>query len=583
MKENRLLRPPKLQTLLMTSALGVAGALAGCHSVVSSEVSTAVYYNGKVYTADRENPSATAFVVRDGKFIYVGDDRGALEYGRGVDLAGKRVIPGIVDSHCHPVLTSALIALEPITVPPEADLAETLACLKEKANDADHRGLPFVLGFGFGTNCRPVRAVDLDRIIPDRPAVIFSSDGHALWINSKAMKLAKLTRDTPDPVPGGSYFERDERGNPTGFVVETTASFNLLRELGIFSPEYIRMGLKEVLALFAQNGVTTVFEAGFGAIREQVGLQALREMERNGELTMRFFTSYFYFGPPMDTPENMLEVMMENRREFTSELIHADTLKIIGDGTLEVQTAWMAEDYLPPAEGHGGALIRLKDMLPAGKLATGHGFNVHNHAIGDAAIAEALDFYEALGGIEGTKTICHVQVLPADGVRRFIEQDDVFYQTTPCWLIHDQYTEEVLGRERYLRQVPLASLLKGGVTLTFGSDFPASDGPVGVNPFFNMWVAVNRRTDETIAPPNSEGIEVGDCIDAYTINGARQLGAADRIGSVSVGKSADFVICSDDLLAIDPQRLKEVSVEQTYFQGKCVYERENFPAAKQTF
>ncbi len=557
--------------ILRLSALILAIVLAGCCAAPS----TGVYYNGKIYTADQANPSATAFVVKDGNFVYVGDDRGALAYGPGVDLDGKRVVPGMIDSHCHPVMTAALASLDPIMLDGKMNLEEALATLKRGAADSDHSRQPFIFGFGFGTACRPVRAVDLDQAVPDRPAVVFSDDGHALWINTKAMQLAKLTKNTPDPVPGGSYFERDSEGNPTGFVVETTAGFLLLRQLGIFTAKDVEEQLPKILKMFASKGITGIFEAGFAVIGEADGLEALRQLEKKDKLTMRFFTSYFYFGPPTDTPEKMIKIMRANHRKYHTDLVHADTLKMIADGTLEVQSAWMHEDYLPPAKGRGGPLLRYKDMLPAAQLAAAEGFNIHSHAIGDAAVTEALDYQRDLGKIKGTKTICHVQVLPKNGVKRFAEQDS-FYQTTPCWLGDDDYTADILGKERYLRQVPLASLLKGGVKLTFGSDFPVSGGEAGVDPFLNTWFAVNRKTNDEIAPPKEEAIGVKECIDAYTINGAEQLGAATRFGSITVGKSADFVVCSDDVLSIEPEKLKDVSVEETWFRGKCVYRKPNF-------
>ncbi len=559
--------------------LGAVCVIAGCCVSSKPDSSYAVYYNGKVYTADMEKPTATAFVVKDGNFVYVGSDQEALKYGIGSDMQGKRVVPGMIDSHCHSVLASAQTSLKMITVDNKLNLKDTLAVLKEKANDAEHKNLSVVLGIGFGTNCRPVTAAELDKAIPDRPAIIFSDDCHAYWFNTKAMKLAKLTKDTPDPIPGASYYERDAKGNPTGYVVEGIAGISLMRKMNIFKEDLVRKELLNALEIFAKNGITSICDAGFGLLTEEPAVRTLKKMERNGELTLRCYTSYIYFGDCVDSPEHAIKVMRDLRKNYTSDLIQPDTLKFIGDGTLEVQSAWMHEDYLPPAKGRGAATITMEEMIPIATMAAAEGFNVHNHAIGDAAITRALDFHKALGKIEGTKTICHVQVLPKDGVQRFSEQKDVFYQTTPVWLGADKFTEEVLGAERYQRQVPLASLIKSGVTVTFGSDFPVSGGEQGVNPFLNMWVAVNRATDDMIAPPKSEAISVSDCVNAYTINGARQVGAADRIGSITVGKSADFVICSDDIFTIEPQKLKDVTVNKTFFRGKCVYDKAKYSSA----
>ncbi len=559
----------------LATALAVLFVMAGC-----CRNSCEIYYNGKVYTADTENPAATAFVVKEGKFVYVGNDGEALKYGKGVDLQGKRVVPGMIDAHCHPVFGAMMTAFKLIAVDDEWGKERVLAFLKEKAADAEHKDLPYIIGMGFDLQCRPVHYRELDQAIPDRPAVIFSADLHAYWLNSKAMEMAGLNRDTPDPSPGASFYERDADGNLTGYVVEIPAGADMLNKLGIFTSERIQEGLAEVQKIYARNGITAVYDAGFLAVNEAAGLEALRKLEEKDALTMRFFTSYVYLGKALDNPDHMLKTMRLHREKYASDLLMPHTLKLFVDGTLEVQSAWLSEDYLPPAKGRGFPALTLADMLPAARIAAADGFNVHNHAIGDAAIGAALDLHKELGKIQGTKTICHLQVPPPDGVRRLIEQGDTICQATPCWLPGGSYTEQVLGPERYARQTPLGSLVKGGVMITLGSDFPISGSNIGierlrefplaggeaaVSPFNNMHAAVNRET---------EAVTVKDCLDAYTINGARQLMAADRIGSITVGKSADFVVCDDDFLTVVPEKLMEVRIEKTYFRGKCVYEKE---------
>lgn len=532
-----------------------------------------VYYNAKVYTADRDKPSATAFVIEGGDFVYVGDDRGALAYGRGVDLQGKRVIPGIVDSHCHPALVGVMSMLDMIQLNEHWDLETTLSFLKKAAVDDRHKDLDIILAVGFSVPCSPNRAVDLDRAIPDRPAIIMDAGIHSYWLNTKAMELLNLTRDTPDPIPGSSFYERDVDGNPTGYVVETTAGFTLFRKLSVFTPELIYKAMRGMLPLFSQNGVTTLYDAGFCLFEEETGLKGLRRMEEEGELNTRMFTSYLYLGPAVDSPERMLGAMRANHEKYTTDLVHADSLKMFGDGTIPVQSAWMEKEYLPPASGRGAPVLRLEEMLAAAVPAAAAGFSIHSHAIGDAAILQAMALSEALGDIEGTKTICHVQILPEGGAEKLAEQKNVFYQTTPYWLEDDPFAKEVLGEDRYLRQMPLASEFNAGLRVTFGSDFPASEGEAGVNPFNNIHRAVNRATDGKLAPPPSEAIGVKECIDAYTINGARQLRGEDRFGSITVGKSADFVVCSDDVFAVKPEKIRDVHVEETYLRGKNIYRK----------
>lgn len=552
-------------------SLGLPGA---ANVAAAAEGKAQVYYNAKIFTSDKNKPSATAFVVENGKFVYVGDDAGALKYGSGTDLKGKRILPGFLDTHSHTVMASSLSSLGGITVDLAWDLKTTLAHIAEKANDDVRKNEKFVVGMGIGPRCRPNLAKDLDAIVPDRPVFIISLDGHACWLNTLAMERAKLTKDTPDPIPGSSFFERDEDGNPTGYVVETTAVVFVMRRLGLFTPDMIQAAYPKVQAMYSRYGYTGLIDTGFATVAENIGLQAFKQLEEAGELKMRAFTCYHYLGEVAENPDEALAAMKVNREKFSSELVQPTTLKLFTDGTLEVLTAWLFDGY----SAHGSGLpvipvLTYDDMVYMTQKATDAGFHVHTHAIGDAAISQALDVYEKVGKTATTKTICHVQIMPKDGVRRFGKlRDDVIYQTTPIWLMNDPFAREALGEERFLRQVPLASLIKEGVTLTFGSDYPIARGEASLNPFNNMWVAVNRSTDDQFAPPKSEGITVPDCIVAYTINAAKQFGAADRIGSITEGKSADFVVCSDDILEIAPQKLKDVAVDATYFRGEQVYQ-----------
>lgn len=164
--------------------------------------------------------------------------------------------------------------------------------------------------------------------------------------------------------------------------------------------------------------------------------------------------------------------------------------------------------------------------------------------------------------------------MPKDGIERYIKQGDVFFQTTPNWMrATDEFTKSMLGPERYRRQMPIGSMVRAGIPVTFSSD------SVGVmerwDPFLNMFCAVQRKFDDgtTLVPPQSEGIAIEDAIRAYTINCAKQARADKEIGSITVGKSADFVVLTEDVLAIPVEKVKDVKVEKTFFRGKCIFTR----------
>ena len=262
--------------------------------------------------------------------------------------------------------------------------------------------------------------------------------------------------------------------------------------------------------------------------------------------------------------------MTSVRDKYTSDTVRPTTLKLFKDGTLEDYSSLMFENFSDHS-GEGVEILDNDHMMAIARAAADKGFNLHTHAIGDKAISETLDLYRDLGDIEGTKTMAHVQILPEDGIQRFAEQTDVFYQTTPVWALGDEFTKSALGDDRYGRQMPLNTVSQNGTLLTFGSDAPVSNGLAGINPFTEMYHAVKRGESDDYDPPKSEGIDIATAIKAYTINGARQVNAGDEIGSITAGKSADFIVLDRDLLTVPTDEIKDTTVLQTYFKGNEVY------------
>lgn len=528
-----------------------------------------VFVNGRIYTAEHQ-AEATAFVIEDNKFIYVGSDEEALKLLKEGDeirnLQEVRVIPGMMDSHAHYLALCTMDLEAQIEIDYYFSHEQVLNFVKGIAKLFSVEELPVINGIGYGPSCIPL-ATELDKAVDDRPVFLLDSGGHSGWMNTKMMELARLDSETADPIPGVSYYSRDENGNPNGQVTET-AVMNIEAKTGLVDAVNVHKELPEMIKTIHSLGVTSVFDASMIFLKEREVLKTLATLESS----VQFFTSFHYFGT--EGAENFLQEMISLRDEYTRPWLHPTTLKLFKDGTIEAQTALLFDDYLLPGKGHGGEVLTHEQMLEISKLAAAEGFNIHTHAIGDKAIDMTLKLYKQLGDIEGTKTIAHVQVLPEDGIEQFSEQSEVFYQTTPIWLANDPYTEEVLGRERVLREMPLRSISDKGVRLSFGSDAPVSGGAIGMNPFLNMHYAVNRAFDEVAyAPPQSEGIDIRTCLDAYTINGAMQVGAQDFMGSIAPGKRADFVILDRDILSIDPEEIKETEVLETWSGGHRVYQR----------
>jgi len=531
-----------------------------------------VYYNAKIYTADTENAEATAMVVRKDKIAYVGNDDDAIA-NAGVlakkhDMEGKRILPGICDTHCHYFALCGSKSGKPNVTLDSFDSHEvTLEKIKAFADEYTKEVVPVVFGFGWGWNVKPL-ASELDKLEIDRPIILFSCDGHTSWVNSLAMQMCGVDKNFIDIAPGASYFERDEDGNPTGRIVETAQSYWAAQTIGVVSAEDVSNGMPAASKMFNAMGITTIYDAGPFTISDETALQAAVGRTDN---TLRIFASIFYNGK--ETDDEYIERAKRLRDEYTTEMVRPNTFKVFKDGTIEVATAYMYEPYTEPyGTGYGVCMFETDQLLRIAKKAADEGFNIHIHAIGDRAIGETLDVMEGLGEIQGTKTIAHCQILGNGVLEKFLANKDVFYQTTPVWVIADENFKSVFGEEMYTKyDMPLKSIYDGGVTLTFGSDAPASIPQGGMEPMKNIWAAMNQGIAPTLNPRTDQNLTVAQCVDAYTINAARQFGAEDEIGSLTAGKSADFVVLDKDIFTIDTMEIGDVQIEQTYLKGNLVY------------
>lgn len=528
-----------------------------------------VFVNGNIYTADNKR-RATAFVVEDDKFLYVGSDEAAKACARSGedihDLQEARVVPGMFDTHCHYVMMSGLGFASWLPIHFELSHEEVLALVKEYAEA--HPDDTIIRGLGYGTDCRPL-ATELDKAVSDRPVFLMDASGHGAWVNTKMMELVGLDANIPDPKPGASFFVRDEEGNPTGHVVEAAAEVVVMRKAGISDSQNVKKELPETIKTMHSLGLVGFYDAGFLMLDEAEVLEVLSTLD----LKAQIYTS-FHFSGFRDNDEFLAE-MIDLREKYSSSWLHPTTLKMFKDGTVEPRTAYLFEDYYPPAKGHGAEMHTPWEMLAMAQLAAVEGFNVHIHAVGDRAISETLDLYEALGETEGTKAIAHVTITPEDGPQRFADAGDVFYQTTPVWLFREASYDQVLGEVRSRQQTPLKTLADKGVRLIFGSDAPVSGGVLGMNPFMNMYCAIGRGFDNTMFyDPPSEGIDAATTLDAYTINAAHQLRAEESVGSITAGKQAHFVVLDRDVLAIDYEAIKDTKVLETWVDGERVYAAE---------
>jgi predicted amidohydrolase YtcJ len=536
-----------------------------------------VLTGGAVYTMDAARSWAQAVAVRDGRIAYVGNDAGArLLVGpktRVVRLEGRMLLPAFQDAHVHPV--SGGVELGQCNL---NDLASRDAILA-KVKDCAGAGKPYVYGGGWSMAAfpggMPSREL-LDAIAPDRPVILSAADGHSSWVNSKALELAGVSADTPDPAHG--RIERDPKtGAPTGTLTESAQEL-VAKLVPDATPAERLEGLRRAMALLNGYGITAVYEANTGGGPKGGGpaiLQTYNEADRQGILTLRVRASLGT--DPLRGPEQVDELVAVRRR-LTSPRVRPDAAKIFADGVIEGRTAAMLQPYDDRPGDPGKPIwddLSLKAMVARLVAAD---FTVHVHAIGDRAVRMSLDAFEAARQASADRglrhQIAHLEVIEPEDVPRF-RALDVVANFEPLWSYADGYIRDLtwpgLGSERSKRIYPIADLARSGALVSFGSDWSVSTP----NPLEGIQVALTRQAvdvKERVEPMLPEqAVDLPTALAAYTIGSARAMGQDAETGSLELGKAADLVVLSEDLFRLDPHDISRVRVLLTLLDGRPVH------------
>ncbi|MFN8573641.1 MAG: amidohydrolase family protein [Gemmatimonadaceae bacterium] len=529
-----------------------------------------VLRNTLVYTVDSANPRVQAVAVKDGRIVFVGSNDSAEAFvGRAtrvLDLAGKMVLPGFVDTHVHPVTGGIELG--------ECDLnaAATLDDIKRIIADCGKRdpNATWLRGGGFQLplfpNGAPTRQL-LDSLVPDRPAFLSSADGHTGWANSRALAIGGVTRATKDPVNG--RIERDTQGNPAGTLRETAKRLVSSKMPPYTDAEYFA-GLQRGLAMAAQFGITTLNEAS----AQEPELRAYARADSMGQLTARSVINLLV--DPHRGPEQVAELSAW-RAKYARGLVRPISTKIFLDGVIEGGTAALLQPYLDRPGYRGELNVAPEQMVSLVHALDSAGFKVHVHAIGDRAIRVAFDAFEAQhrldGGAGPHHVLAHIQLFDPADVPRFASLG-VVASFQPLWAYRDSYikdlTEPRLGMERSSHQYPIASVVKSGAIVAGGSDWSVSS----MNPLEAIQVAITRRgLDDSTGTPwlPAERIDLATALHMYTLGGARAEEQDTLTGTITVGKAADLIVVSDDLFSIPAHRIGKARVLLTLLNGREVF------------
>jgi len=532
--------------------------------------------HGAIYTMDAPRRWVESVAVANGRIIFAGPDAGAVRLAgpstKVVDLGGKMVLPGFHDSHVHLMeggLDMSLCDVKSVLTP-----REVLAAIRKFA--AAHPDKPWVTGSGWDLPVFPEanpRKEQLDEAVGDRPAYIESADGHSGWANSKALALAGVTKDTPDPA--GGRIERDPvTKEPTGTLRESAREL-VTSKIPAPTAEQNTAGLKRAVEFANSLGIVSVQEADAS---DEI-LNAYRELESRGQLTLRVVAALRT--DPRKSDEQVAG-LVERRAKFSGQRMRATAAKIFADGVIESGTAALLDPYLNRG-GSRGELNFAPDRLA--KLVTRldrEGFQVHIHAIGDRAIRVSLDAHEAAQIANGRRDarhhIAHLELIEPEDIPRFRDLG-IIANFQPLWAFADPYIKDLtlgpLGADRSRWLYPMASILKTGAVMAAGSDWPVTS----LNPIEAIQVAVTRRGPTEPEGPAwipEEKMDLPAILAAYTINGAYLNHEEKETGSIEVGKSADLIVLDRDLFKIPPEKIHEAKVVWTLLEGREVFRAPQF-------
>lgn len=536
-----------------------------------------LYKNGKIYTVDENDSWAEAVAVKGNKITFVGSDAEAenIKADKVIDLEGKMVLPGFIEGHGH-VTWAAIDALFKANLWGGKSPEEYVEKISKFI--AAHPELPVYEGGGWENpvfeKTGPSRKL-LDDICSDKPVIMWSHDKHSVWVNSKAMELAGITKDTR--VPAGNIIEREEDGTPKGTLREF-AAIALIEDL---RPAYSRENFKEAVAwaqnYLAQYGVTAILDPVMDAAEESI--PAVTEMSRDGELICKIIGAYKTYESDSYRDFDRFEPMSA---AADSHMFKMNQVKIFVDGVVEGKTAYLKEPYASDPDYTGDPIWETDHLKEFCIAVDKKGFNLHFHIIGDAANAQALDVLDAVQAAnprtDRRPVFTHLQVVDPADHKRMVDHN-VTAVLNPYWhfkyaSFFDNLEVPYLG-ERAYGEYPTKSLVDAGIRIGAASDYNVTPIPA---PLRGIQIGCNRvdldadpEDQELILAPE-ERVAPEVQVRAFTMGNAYALGIENITGSIEVGKCADMVILEKNIFEVPATDIYKVKILQTISEGKVIYE-----------
>jgi len=545
----------------------------GTSPAASPPVADLMIVNGRVFTADEQGTMAQAVAVKGNTILRVGSDA-ELAALRGpetrvVDAQGATVAPGFNDAHVH--FLSGGLSLGDVDLAGLTTLRQVQAAISTfaagKPADAWVKGRGWLYSpFPGGS---PTKA-QLDEIVPDRPAVMTCYDGHSIWVNSKVLAMAGITKDTPNP-PNGVIVKDPKTGEPTGHLKEAAADL-IDPVLPKLTDDDRRAALKAAVAHALQYGITSVQNAG-GSLEE---MDLYDQARKAGDLQVR---AYLATSATSATTEADVDRMDEARKRFGEDpTLRTGIVKMYADGVIESRTAAMLAPYTNSTSA-GEPNLSPEDLTRIVTMFDQRGWQVQIHAIGDRAIRMSLDAFEHAAKVNPAPArgrrhrLEHIEAIDAADIPRFAALGVIASQQPMHVALGDMNSAKPsgpwpdnVGPARASRAWAWQQIKAAGGRLAFGSDWPVAPLEAGLG----LWLASSRLSQ----PGGPEqAMPVADALKGYTIWPAYASFDDQRKGTIAPGMLADLVVLASDIISKPPARAGDVVVQTTIFDGKVVYER----------
>lgn len=542
----------------LSSCLGAAALLLS-QSVVADDI----VVNVKGYTLDAKQQltTFTAVAYDNDKITGIFQKTPPLhEYKNVENGKGKFMLPGLIDAHGH-VLGYGR-ALSSVDLVGTASLKAAQDRIKKQSAI---KTTGWVSGRGWNQELWPSRkfptAKDIDAMVAEQPVVLARIDGHALWVNSKVLELAGINQDSV--APDGGEIIKDEKGHPTGVLIDNAMDlvYSIMPKI---TEEERQHYLLESLKALAATGLTSVHDAGIN----KETIESYKTLQQEGLLPIRVYAMLDI------TSEGYQDVLKAGTYETGDGMLSVRSVKISADGALGSRGAALHEDYSDKHGQKGLLLHTIPNLNKHVKEAMESGFQVNTHAIGDKANTLVLDAYakwhKEKDKVALRHRVEHAQIIRPDELQRFADLD-VIASMQPTHATSDKnMAESRLGKDRMKGAYAWQSLKKLGVLLAGGSDFPVEPA----EPFYGLHAAVTRQ-DRNNQPLGGwyahEAVDRETALAMFTYNAAYAAHQENMIGTIEVGKQADFILIKQDYFKAKPEDIWKIEIDQTWVAGKRVY------------